>query len=124
MEIKISETDKQLDFTLKGEFTIYSVSDFKKKLDEIMENSGWKPKIYIDLSGVSRMDTAGIQFLIALKLHSSKKNTQLILQNHSDEIIAMIELYGLMGFFGDPIKLTKSKKDIFPFSYGRKKGFY
>lgn len=107
---------------LSGELSIYAVSDLKKDLDSILSET--TNEIHINLIQVSRIDTAGIQVLIALKKECIRNNRTIKIIDHSEPVIACIELYGLMGYFGDPIKLSKSLKDTYPFHYGRKKGFY
>jgi anti-sigma B factor antagonist len=124
MEIKKTESDNMVDYALVGEFTIYSVSELKNDFSATLQKHQSQLKINLDLSNVTRIDTAGIQLLVALNLEMSRTNLTLNILNHSQSVIEAIELYGLMGFFGDPIRLNKSQKDTFTFLYGRKKGFY
>lgn len=120
MEIKrLSNSDS---IQLIGEFTIYSVSEFKNYITKEFEAENAIQKI--DLSQLTRIDTAGIQALIALKKFLESKHTKLELYNHSESVIAILELYGLLAYFGNPVKLNKSQREVYTFPYGRKKGFY
>jgi anti-anti-sigma factor len=122
MESKFTKVDNKNVLSLLGEFTIYAVSEFKQKIDSTPDLV--KSDLYIDLSKVTRIDTSGIQALISIKKLYTNKGLNIHLMNHSEAMIAMIELYGLMAFFGDQLKLKKEDLDKFPFKYGRKKGYY
>jgi len=122
MESKFTKVDNKNVLSLLGEFTIYAVSEFKQKIDSTPDLV--KSDLYIDLSKVTRIDTSGIQALISIKKFYTIKGLNIHLMNHSEAMIAMIELYGLMAFFGDQLKLKKEDLDKFPFKYGRKKGYY
>ncbi|MCC5815198.1 MAG: STAS domain-containing protein [Leptospira sp.] len=124
MEIKKTESDNSVDISLVGEFTIYSVSELKNDFNKLFQKDRTQLTLNLDLSQVTRIDTAAIQLLIALKLEFLRNHFSVNFINHSEAVIEAIELYGLMGFFGDPIRLNKSQKETFLFAYGRKKGFY
>lgn len=114
-------SDKPI-LTLNGEFTIYAVAEFKEKCKELklLECN----TLSIDLSGIVRIDTSGMQCLIALKEKFNQDGHILELNNHSEAVLTMIELYGLLSFFGDPMKIRKVDQSKFQFKYGRKKGLY
>lgn len=122
METQILRDKDKLKCLLSGELSIYIVNELKNKLTEFLSEKD--TELYLDLSGVSRVDTAGIQLLIAVKIQAGKVNKKLHFLNHSEELISSIDLYGLMSFFGDPIKVKKEMAADYPFLYGRKKGFY
>jgi len=122
MEIIFGKIDNKNVLTLQGEFTIYSASEFKIKIDANQEIL--KSDLTIDLSKVTRIDTSGIQVLISLKKHFNEKGFNIILINHSDAVISIIELYGLLAYFGDQIRLKKDDQGKYAFKYGRKKGYY
>jgi anti-anti-sigma factor len=124
MEVIKTESDKSVDISLVGEFTIYSVSELKNNFNKLFQEDQFHLTLNLDLSKVTRIDTAAIQLLIALKLEFLRNHLSFNILNHSEAVIEAIDLYGLMGFFGDPIRLNKSQKEKFPFAYGRKKGFY
>lgn len=120
MNITIAEKPdgKSCEIKIDGRFNIYSVSSIKEK---IYNTISFYQSITIDLSGVSEFDTAGVQLLIALKKEMSKTNKSLTMHSHSQHVIALIDLYGLISFFGDKIHIAKENKKDFIFRYGTKK---
>ena len=60
----------------------------------------------VDLGGVTDIDTAGLQWLIALRRSLGE---QLALQNHSQTVIELLDLYQLAPFFGDDIVLSEHR---------------
>ena len=60
----------------------------------------------VDLGGVTDIDTAGLQWLIALRRTFGE---QLALQNHSQTVIELLDLYQLAPFFGDVIVLSEHR---------------
>jgi anti-sigma B factor antagonist len=88
---------------IDGEFTIYAVADWKRALFEKLDACAG---LDIDLSGVSEIDTAGQQLLIAAKRHAGACGKGLRLSGHSQAVIDMLDLCRLGGFFGDPVLVT------------------
>ena len=118
MDIRIKEKDGHFFVTLDGELNIYTaaqVNDFY--LDELKS----KEKVAVDLSKVKELDTSGVQSLISLKKNASKNNTSIKFINHSETVIRIIDLLGLIGLFGDKIKIPSEERQNFSFSYGTKK---
>lgn len=109
-------------YRLTGELTIYAVDKLRAFWTEAFANL--PITVMIDLSGITRMDSAGIQFLVSLKTELNRQNKKLNLSGHSDAVLGIYELYGLLAFFGDPVKLDKKQQKQFRFPYGRKKGHY
>lgn len=60
MEIQIKKKSKAITITVDGDLTIYEVPEFKKRF--IAETADFKD-IVVDVSRVSRLDTAGLQML-------------------------------------------------------------
>ncbi len=96
-----SHTDLRLD----GEVTIYRAQELKRTLLEALEHS---VALRIDLAGVSELDSAGVQLLIAVKNAADAERKPLELANHSAPVLSCFELYDLAAFFGDasPISAT------------------
>lgn len=63
-------------------------------------------EIEMDLSGVTDIDAAGLQFMMAAKLESIACNTRLSFTAHSKAVQEALELADLGGFFGDPLLIT------------------
>ncbi|TGK35065.1 anti-sigma factor antagonist [Leptospira gomenensis] len=110
------QNDNVLKLWIGGEVTIYYASEFKEKLDSILKES-WK-SIELDLSKISKMDTSGLQILLALKKEAKSKNSTVRFVNHSHAVLKLIDLYGLTGFLRDKIKLQKEDLKEFSFLYG------
>lgn len=86
---------------IDGPFTIYEVAEFQQQLTEAWPGDG---ELIMDLAGVSEIDTAGLQLLLALR---KSLGGQLTLQQHSNSVIELLDLYQLASFFGDVIVLSE-----------------
>lgn len=102
---------------ISGELTIYAVSELLNDFMDIYTNA---KQIQLDLSEITAIDTAGAQFLIFLKkIYSGENSIKLI--RHSKPVLKIFDLYGLTGFFGDPLSIKSSQRNEFSFKYGLKK---
>ena len=99
---------------ISGEMTIYAV---KNLFDELLDILNTTKLLTLNLSQVTAIDSSGMQLLIFLK----KQATNLKLLSHSKAVLKYLDIYGLTGFFGDPVAIKKSEKDNFSFQYGLKK---
>jgi anti-sigma B factor antagonist len=88
---------------IDGEFTIYAVADWKRALFDKLDTCAG---LDIDLSGVSEIDTAGQQLLVAAKHYASTAGKALRLLGHSQAVVDMLDLCRLGGFFGDPVLIA------------------
>jgi len=96
------KTDGSSSFVrINGPLTIYEVAEFQQQITEAWPAEG---ELNIDLSGVSEIDTAGLQLLLALR---KNLGDQLTLHQHSDPVIELLDLYQLASFFGDVIVLSE-----------------
>ena len=92
MKIKIKNAkDGTASMLLDGDLTIYTVNEIKNDLAATMESSS---KIDIDLSGISHIDTAGFQLLIAAKKTAEKKQLPVEIIKYSTEARNIFNLYG------------------------------
>jgi anti-sigma B factor antagonist len=82
---------------LEGEVTIYRAQELKRILLDALEHS---VALRIDLAGVSELDSAGVQLLIAAKKAADAEHKPLELANHSAPVLSCFELYDLAAFFG------------------------
>jgi ABC-type transporter Mla MlaB component len=85
---------------LSGAMTIYDVAELKSQIDEYWHQD---ESLALDLAGVSEIDTAGVQLLLALRQAAGKGMT---LKRHSPSVIEIFDLYQLAPLFGDVIVLT------------------
>jgi len=86
---------------IDGPLTIYEVAEFQQQITEAWPEEG---ELSIDLAGVSEIDTAGLQLLLALR---KSLGEQLTLQQHSNSVIELLDLYQLASLFGDVIVLSE-----------------
>lgn len=62
-------------------------------------------KIEVDLSQVVEIDSAGLQLMVALKNDALEQKKTMTFTGHSCEVIALLDLFNMNAFFGDPIVL-------------------
>ena len=97
------ETEQHAQYTLvkiKEDMTIYHA---KQQKDALLPKLNQSRELHIDLSGVSEVDSAGVQLLLMLKAESIKRGVMLKLLKHSEAIIEVFELLHLGAHFGDPV---------------------
>jgi anti-sigma B factor antagonist len=98
---------KSFKLPLQGEMTIYQAADLKSVL---LDSLAKAPRLEIDLSAVSEIDTAGIQLLMMLKKAAMEKKTEVQLTAHSPAVLDAFELVNLAAFFGDPMVIQSAEK--------------
>lgn len=99
MELSQERRENRLCLQAAGEMTIYSAAELKPAL---LEALGQSDEIEIDLSGVSELDTSGVQLLMLVKREAVAAGKGLTLSGHSPAVLEVFELLGLGGWFGDP----------------------
>ena len=89
---------------IEGELTVYAVHALKESL-----MAAWQADahVHLDLSGVSEIDGAGVQLLIAAKREARERGGSLTLSGHPTQLIAALELADLAREFGDPLVLDQ-----------------
>lgn len=85
---------------IQGEMSIYQASELKQQL---LAGLHEERTLVLDLSGVTELDTAGLQLLMLAKRTARTNHCQLQLQGHSTAVLDVFELLNLVGYFGDPI---------------------
>ena len=103
MSIDVQRSGASARVTLTGELTIYSVAEIKAVL--VKDMSGIK-EIEVDLSGVTEMDTAGLQLMLI-----AKRNPDMDVRfvNHPPEVLRVIDLANLGEALGDPLFIAASQ---------------
>lgn len=84
---------------ISGEMTIYTAAELKQALTPLLYR---QQALELDLSGVSEMDSAGLQLLLAAKKTMQQGDSPLHLVMHSHAVLDALELCQLAAFFGDP----------------------
>ncbi len=85
---------------LEGELTIYRAAALK---DQLLAAIAPDAELGLDLSGVTELDSAGVQVLMLAKQAAAAVAGQLRLQGHSPAVIEVFELLDLTARFGDPL---------------------
>lgn len=93
---------------IEGEMTVSSAASVR---DEILAAlpSGGADEIEIDLSGVTEIDTAGLQIMLQLK---RKCGARLRLVNHSPAVLQILDLSNLGVQFGDPVVIRPDERAL------------
>jgi anti-anti-sigma regulatory factor len=85
---------------IEGEFTIFRAAELKPLLLNEPAPSE------IDLSGVSEIDTAGVQLLMLAKQAALANKSELRLVGHSPAVLEVFELLNVAAYFSDPLVMA------------------
>jgi anti-sigma B factor antagonist len=80
---------------LDGEITIHGAADLKSTLLAALGSDESEGEIAIDVSGVSELDTAGLQLLLMLKLQADQLGRTLLLVDPSAAVTEVLSLVRL-----------------------------
>jgi len=86
---------------LQGDCNIYSAGELKAALLRALREP--QPALELDLAGVTEIDTAGLQVLMAAKNFARAGGQQLQFASHSAPVLELIEIYDLASWLGDPL---------------------
>ena len=90
----------QTSLCIEGEMSIYRAHELKKMLLEPLQPHA---TLEVNLSGVTELDTAGLQLLLLAKRTAQKQNGQLRLVGHSPAVLNVFDLLNLAAYFGDDL---------------------
>lgn len=107
MAIDIKNVKGVTQVTIDDEMTIYTALAQKTQLQDLLKPG---QKLQINLAGVSEIDSAGLQVLMFLKQEAARHDIPLILTQHSQSVVEVLELVDLATHFGDPIVITADRK--------------
>lgn len=108
MSIKVKQQEKQFVYLIiDNEMTIYTALEQKNALSQYLNNH---KEIQLELSGVTEIDSAGLQLLLFLKQEAEQRNIQFSLTQHSQAVVEVFELLNLGNHFGDPIVISADWK--------------
>lgn len=85
---------------IQGELTIYQVVELKEILLTALAEP---PPLDVDLSGVTEMDTAGVQLLMLVKKTAQATQHELRFMAYSPAVTQVFELLDLAAYFDDPL---------------------
>jgi anti-sigma B factor antagonist len=85
---------------LDGEMTIYTAANLKASLmSALAENDA----LEVDLSGVSELDSSGLQLMVLLKREAGNQGRRVSFVDHSQAVLDVLDLTDLGSVFGDPV---------------------
>lgn len=90
---------------IAGEMTIYDAVEMKSRLMAQLDRAR---EMEVDLSGVSELDSAGLQLLILLKREAARHGKVLRLLAHSLAVLEVFTLSRADTLFGDAVVLPSS----------------
>jgi len=85
---------------LDGEMTIYRAADLKAIVLDALRKT---QVLELDLSGVTELDTAGLQVLMLAKQTAKADQRELRLVKHSPAVLEIFDMLDLGAFFGDAL---------------------
>ncbi len=103
MPVMINTNEARCALTFSGELNIYNAAE---TLAQIKAEMSKTLPIHVDLSEVDEADAAGLQILMAIRLHTLSHGLAFQLENPSEAVMALIELSDMAGFFGVTQVLT------------------
>lgn len=104
MNMKVRKQGETGKVTLDGELTIYTAQAIQAKLKKPL---GECNSLELNLQGVTELDSAGVQVLIAAKRAARAAGKTLSLCQHSEAVVEVFELMNIAHEFGDPIVLSE-----------------
>jgi len=87
---------------IEGELTIFRAAELKEVL------LATPAPAEIDLSGVTEIDSAGLQLLMLAKKTAQAQRRELRLVAHSQAVTEVFELLNVAAYFGDPLVVAAS----------------
>lgn len=106
MNISAQQDNGVCRLQMKGELTIYSSMETR---DGLIGHLAASNEIEVDLGGVSEMDTAGFQLLLAAKREGARQGKIVRFVSHSQAALELIDLYNMAAQFGDPMLILARK---------------
>jgi anti-sigma B factor antagonist len=92
---------------LAGELTIYQAAALKAALVEAVAA---QPELELDLSGVTELDTAGLQLLLMARQYAARAGGALTLVGHSEPVREVLSLLDLADELGEPALLPARER--------------
>ena len=90
---------------LGGEVTIYQAAEVRQAISALLPAHD---ELEIDLSGVTELDSAGVQVLLVAKRDAAANGGACRLVQHSPAVIEVFDAMNIGGLFGDPMLLSGS----------------
>ena len=103
MDISTETKDEKSLIKISGDFTIYDVNELKTSLLDAIAGT---QETELNLAEITEFDSAALQLLALAKRTANNHNKTLRITAHSNSVADLLELYDLVGFFGDPLLIS------------------
>ncbi|MDH5392426.1 MAG: STAS domain-containing protein [Gammaproteobacteria bacterium] len=97
-------TTKEIKIDISGDMTIYEAAEIKQLFQNAIEKQA---NISISLANVSEIDSSGIQLMVSLKKAATDTDKTVSYHSHSPAVVALLDLFDMTSYFGDPIVMEK-----------------
>ncbi len=88
---------------VEGELTIYRAAELRTCLQSALAGVAAGGALELNLAGVTEMDSAGVQLLMAARKSARAVQSELRLVAHSPAVLAVFETLDLAAHFGDAL---------------------
>ncbi|MBZ0106375.1 MAG: STAS domain-containing protein [Sulfuricella denitrificans] len=106
MQINVRRENGACRLEIEGELTIYHGPEFRSCL---LENLPGCDETEISLAGVTELDTAGCQLLLAAKREGLRLGKQVRFVSHSLSALEVIEQFQMAAQLGDPLVIPAQR---------------
>ena len=106
MSLRIDTNPSGCRLHIECELTVATAAAVREEILTALPPGG-TGEVEIDLSGVSEIDTAGLQLMLQLK---RKCGARLRLVNHSPAVLQILDLSNLGAQFGDPVVICPHER--------------
>ena len=97
------QSNTSSEFHFSEELTIYTAAETMEAIrPELKKNL----PVQLNLSEVTEIDAAGLQILLAIKLHADSNAQDFKINGRSEPVTELLELGDLAGYFGEPVVLS------------------
>lgn len=86
-----------------GEMTIYDIEGLAQQFTPLV---GSAESLIIDLKEVTEIDSSGAQLLMLARSERVRLDKAFSIVNHSEAVINLFRLLGLLNWFDDPVVLS------------------
>ena len=97
-----TDSDMPWKIFISGEMTIYGAETMASRLTSCLST---EKNLEIDLSGVTEVDSTGIQIMYAIQREAMSSAKKIVWTKHSDAVLQIIRLFNLGSSFGEPVSL-------------------
>lgn len=94
---------RHAELRIEGEMTIYRAEELKRALIGPLLQA---ERLEVDLSGVTEVDSVGLQLLMLAKRTASSLQGELRLVRHSPAVLEVFELLHIAAYFGDQLVIS------------------